>query len=405
MNLIISYIKRNKYELIITFFIFTNLFPMQFPSFFYYIGLALIGYKMINIKVYYNKYASFFILLMVLMLFSSIINLALDLRLILFYSILILTCPIYTSYKWHLFKTKLLANFFIFFILVVIISLYAKSIGYNYQEINVGTEYKAASENEFSGFARYPMWISAASAICTVFIFNNIIINNENRKLWKNILLFLFMLSSIYLNVISASRSALAASIITIFITLYFSLEKFSTLIKYLTIAGICFTLLFPFFADNSDAMMRKQAGQERTGKTSRDALWGQRLEEFESSPLWGIGFAAHGVGTEKKVGRNESGGGWISILSQIGIIGFILIITIISKALTPKRILMMNKSMIPIYMTFLFFCMHSIFEGYMFQGGWYLCLIFWLCVGILIENKQYQKLKIHDINNHLFHQ
>lgn len=404
MASIISYIKENKYELIITFFIFTNLFPMQFPSFFYYIGLALIGYKMVNTKVYFNKHASIFIALMSLMLFSSTINLALDLRLILFYIILILTCPIYTSYKWHLFKTKLLTNFFTGFILVVIISLYAKYIGYNYQAINVGTEYKAASENEFSGFARYPMWISAASAICTVFIFNNII-NSKNRKLWKNILLFLFMLSSIYLNVISASRSALAASIITIFITLYFSLEKFSSLLKYITIFGICFTLLFPFFADNSDAMMRKQAGQERTGKTSRDALWGQRLEEFESSPLWGIGFAAHGVGAEKKVGRKESGGGWISILSQIGIIGFILIGTIIYKALTSKKTLVKNKSMIPIYMTFLFFCMHSIFEGYMFQGGWYLCLIFWLCVGILIENKQYQKFKIHDINNHLLHQ
>lgn len=400
---ITSYIKNNKYELIITFFIFTNLFPMQFPSFFYYIGIALIGYKMINTRVYFNKYASYFIALMVLMFFSSTINLALDLRLILFYIILIITCPIYTSYKWHLFKIKLLSNFFIGFILVVAVSLYAKYIGYNYQAINVGTAYKAASENEFSGFARYPMWISAASAICTVFIFNNII-NNRNRKLWKNILLFFFMLSSIYLNVISASRSALVASIVTIFITLYFSLNKFSSLIKYLTIFGLCFTLLFPFFADNSGAMMRKQVGQERTGKTSRDELWGQRLEEFESSPLWGIGFAAHGIGTEKKVGRNESGGGWISILSQIGIVGFILIGTIISKALTSKKTLEKNRSMIPVYMTFLFFCMHSIFEGYMFQGGWYLCLIFWLCVGILIENKKYKNFKGHDINHYLLH-
>lgn len=403
MTSITSYIKNNQYELIITFFIFTNLFPMQFPSFFYYIGIALIGYKMINTRVYFNKHASYFIALMVLMFFSSTINLALDLRLILFYIILIITCPIYTSYKWHLFKIKLLSNFFIGFILVVAVSLYAKYIGYNYQAINVGTAYKAASENEFSGFARYPMWISAASAICTVLIFNNII-NNRNRKLWKNILLFFFMLSSIYLNVISASRSALVASIVTIFITLYFSLNKFSSLIKYLTIFGLCFTLLFPFFADNSGAMMRKQVGQERTGKTSRDELWGQRLEEFESSPLWGIGFAAHGIGTEKKVGRNESGGGWISILSQIGIVGFILIGTIISKALTSKKTLEKNRSMIPVYMTFLFFCMHSIFEGYMFQGGWYLCLIFWLCVGILIENKKYKNFKGHDINHYLLH-
>lgn len=387
MNNLFSYIKNNRFELLITFCIFTNLFPMQFPNFIYYVGLALISFKMYQSKLYFNKNALYYISLMIVMLLSSTINFALDFRIVLFFVLLILTSPIYTSFKWHQFKKKLLFNFFIGFVFVVIVSLYAKFIGYNYQAINVGTDYKELSETEFSGFARYPMWISAAAAICTVFIFNLFI---SCKKKTIRLFYFLFMLASIYINVISASRSALVASFIVIVLTIYFSSARIKTFLKYVSIILLSTVLLYPFFSENSDAMMRKQIGQEQSGKTSRDELWGQRMAEFKSSPLIGIGFAAHGVGDDKQVGRNESGGGWISILSQIGVIGFVLVVLIISKAITSKSKLLNDKYMMIVYMTFIFFCLHSIFEGYMFQGGWYLCLIFWLCTGVLIENKQY---------------
>lgn len=387
MSNLLNYIKNNRFELLITFCIFTNLFPMQFPKFIYYVGFALIAFKMFQFKLYFNKNALYYISLMSVMLFSSAINISLDFRIVLFFAILIITSPIYTSFKWHQFKKKLLFNFFLGFVIVVIVSLYAKFIGYNYQAINVGTDYKELSENEFSGFARYPMWISAASAICTVFIFN-LFISCKKKKI--RLLYFLFMLASIYINVISASRSALAASFIVIVLTIYFSSARIKTFLKYASIILFSTVLLFPFFSENSDAMMRKQIGQEQSGETSRDELWGQRMAEFKSSPLIGIGFAAHGVGDDKQVGRNESGGGWISILSQIGVVGFVLVFLIISRAITSKSKLLNDKYMMIVYMTFIFFCLHSIFEGYMFQGGWYLCLIFWLCTGILIENKQY---------------
>jgi hypothetical protein len=46
------------------------------------------------------------------------------------------------------------------------------------------------------------------------------------------------------------------------------------------------------------------------------------------------------------------------------------------------------DPNMILIYGSFAFFSIHSIVEGYMFQGGWYLCLIIWLIIGIMIEHK-----------------
>ena len=48
---------------------------------------------------------------------------------------------------------------------------------------------------------------------------------------------------------------------------------------------------------------------------------------------------------------------------------------------------------MMVIYAAYFFFIVHSIVEGYMFQGGWYLCFIFWLVIGLLIENKQYGEI------------
>lgn len=135
---------------------------------------------------------------------------------------------------------------------------------------------------------------------------------------------------------------------------------------------------------------MAKQEYQEETGTTSRDAIWTDRMAEFKSSPLIGVGFGAHGIGEDKEVSRVETGGGWISILSQTGIIGLILALSIILKAFTPIRKIRQDNSMICIYAAYFFFIVHSIVEGYMFQGGWYLCLIFWMVIGLLIENKQY---------------
>ena len=46
------------------------------------------------------------------------------------------------------------------------------------------------------------------------------------------------------------------------------------------------------------------------------------------------------------------------------------------------------DSNMILIYSSFVFFSIHSIIEGYMFQAGWYLCLVIWLIIGIMIEHK-----------------
>lgn len=386
-----QYIKQNFYELIITFCIFTNLFPSFFPAIIYYLGLGMIIYKMVRINIYTNKNKNLFITLIFLLLFSSIINIALNLRLILFCVIIFISCPIYTSYKWYLYKRKLINNFFIGFVCVVVISIYAKLTGYNNQTLYMDKSYlEAVSVHEFSGFAVYPMWISAAAALSSIYL-TYLLFKNESEKRIVKIFYIILIICSIYINIISASRSALSISLGIMLLVLYWCTNQILSRTKYIAILGIITISTLPFFAESATRIKQKQEYQKITGKTSRDVLWKERLTEFTSSPLWGIGFASHGIGVKKKIGRNESGGGWISILAQTGIAGIIIILLIWKKAILSTKYLRNQKSIIPVYGFFVFFSLHSIFEGYIFQGGWYLCIIFWMIIGTLIEYKDYE--------------
>lgn len=93
----------------------------------------------------------------------------------------------------------------------------------------------------------------------------------------------------------------------------------------------------------------------DEDGETSRTKLWDARLEEFKSSPLWGIGFGVTGIGDKATSGRAETGSGWLTVLSQTGIIGFTLVILIIKRAILPLKIIR-NSPKIALYTSLLTF-------------------------------------------------
>lgn len=389
MKSVISYIRQNFLDLIITFCILSNLFPFFMPKYLYYAGLALLGTKMMKMGVKYNKNSKLFILFIMLIVTSSFINMMLDLRLVLFSFILVLTCPVYTSLRWHLYKKRVMQNLFIGFIGVVLINLYAKLIGVNLRATVQG--WADLTDKQFSGFCDQPMWLAAAAAVSTIFC-AYLVFEQKKKKLMQQYFYIILLLCSIYVTMISGSRSAFLAAMGAMCVVLYLLVKNKARLIKYVISAAAVALVLSPIFLNRKTfgAMMAKQEYQEQTGGTSRDELWNDRMTEFKSSPLIGVGFGAHGVGDDKEVSTVETGGGWISILAQTGILGLVLAVSIIFKACTPIRKIRQDNSMMVIYAAYFFFIVHSIVEGYMFQGGWYLCLIFWMVIGLLIENKQY---------------
>ena len=336
--------------------------------------------------VKHNKNSNLFVLFILLIGISSLINMMLDLRLVLFSFILILASPIYTSLRWHLYKKRIMQNLFIGFIGVVLINLYAKMIGFNLRAMVLGWE--DLTDKQFSGFCDQPMWLAAAAAVSTIFC-AYLVFEQKKKKWFLQYFYIILLLCSIYVTMISGSRSAFLAAMGAMCVVLYLLVKNKARLIKYVISAAVVVLVLSPIFFNRKTfgAMMVKQEHQEEVGSTSREGVWNDRMAEFKSSPLIGVGFGAHGVGDEKKVGTVETGGGWISILSQTGILGLVLAIF---KAFTPIRKIRQDNSMMVIYAAYFFFIVHSIVEGYMFQGGWYLCLIFWMVIGLLIENKQY---------------
>ena len=389
MKKLIGYIRQNTIEIIISFCILSNLFGFFLPRFLYYIGLGLLAYKMTQMGVRKNKNSTLFTLFILLIIASSIINMMLDLRLVLFSFILILTSPIYTSLKWHLYKKRIMHTLFIGFVGVVLINYYAKLRGFNLRALT--QQWQDLTDKQFSGYCDQPMWLAAAAAVSAIYCAYLVFSQRKKGKL-QQYFYILLLLCSVYIIMISGSRAAFMAAMGSTCLTLYFLVKNKLRLIKYVVGSAVLVLVLSPIFFSRSTfgAMMAKQERQEEEGTTSRDGVWADRMAEFKSSPLIGVGFGAHGVGDEKEVSRVETGGGWISILAQTGIIGLILALSIIAKAFTSIRVIRRDTSMICIYAAYFFFIVHSIVEGYMFQGGWYLCLIFWMVIGLLIENKQY---------------
>lgn len=383
-----EYWQENKFELITTFFIFTNLFPLWFPQWMYYISFVMIYWKFSKFEKITHPKAGLYWGLIALLWFTSIVGHVLDFRLVLFSIILYIFRPT-GSVELHQYKKKLMKNIFWGFGIVTLANAYAKWAGINMKQGAVWTEARWGF-SEFSGFASHPMWTSCAAAISTIFFVSFAFRQTEMPK-WQRYGYFAMILLSLYITMISASRAAFFLALACSALIIWMQTKKVTSLMRNAMIVGFVALFFTPILIDNSAAMMNKMNGLDITVKqTSRDALWAERIAEFESSPIIGIGFAAHGVGMHKTVSRNESGGGFISVLAQSGIMGAIFIGLIwIAATMMPRRV-GNNPDFILIYSSFIFFSIHSIVEGYMFQGGWYLCLIIWLIIGIMIEHKTF---------------
>lgn len=389
VRLLHSFYKENTYEIWVTIIVFSNIFQQIIPAQVYFVGLFMFLLKYRQYRPIPHTAKWMYTTFILLLWFSSIVGFVLDLRLIIFTIVLIVTAPTY-SYEWYSYKLKLLQCFYWGFAGVTVLNFYAKLIGYNYLDI-FRDEFSINKTFEFSGFGRFAMWTSCAAAISTM-VFTSYAFRKNSKSPLYSVICYFMILISLYIVMISASRSAFALSILCSLLVIKIQTNGGGKLLKNLIIIGFTMTLFAPILIDNSEAMMRKKNGfQLTTQNTSRDELWTQRMEEFRSSPIWGIGFAAHGIGTNKMVGRNESGGSYISVLAQAGILGILLIAFIwFSASMLPETV-PRDPNVILTYCTFVFVSLHCTIEGYMFQAGWYLCFVTWLVVGVMIETKTFK--------------
>jgi O-antigen ligase len=396
LKLAFSFYRDNKLEVWITLLVFSNIFQQFVPAQLYFVGLFLFAYQYRKYKPVSHPQRGLFIAFILVLWFSSVVGFVLDFRLVAITIVLVVSAPS-ISYEWYCYKLNLLKCFYWGFAGVTLLNFYAKLIDYNYiaqfQDI-----YSMGRQFEFSGFGRFAMWTSCAAAISTM-VFTSYAFRNRTPSKLYNIISFAMILVSLYIVMISASRAAFVLAIACSLLIVKMQTNNDGKLLRNLIILGVTASLFAPILEDNAEAMLRKRNGFEITTKnTSREELWGSRMEEFRSSPIWGIGFAAHGVGANKRIGRFESGGSYISVLAQAGLIGILLVFFIWLAASSLPSNIPKDPDVILTYCAFVFMTFHCTIEGYMFQAGWYLCFIVWLIVGVMIETK-YFKNEIEEEN------
>ncbi|MEM5563992.1 O-antigen ligase family protein [Psychroserpens sp. AS72] len=201
----------------------------------------------------------------------------------------------------------------------------------------------------------------------------------------------------LYTLLLTGSRSSLIGGVVSSFVLLVLVFRRnLSKLIK----IGIFLVLLLvstaPFWGAYTANIDKKNeyAQEEGDNFASRSELWGYRYEEFEQSPVIGIGFASSNKGSINfENGQIEPGTSWGVLFAQLGILGAIPIIflfLVYFKKLYNQNDAS-NKSKLLFAMLF-FFTIHLIVEGYILASGNFMFFYIWLLLGVVknrIEEKE----------------
>ena len=398
---IIDFAKLYRYELILTVCLFSNLYP-ALPGYLYYVFLVLMALAMRKFRTGSVPRTGLAWGLIVVVLLSSFISGEFDNRAIVMSAILLITLG-YSSEEFYRFKVRFMYVSLIAYAFTSVINFYAKHAGINFYEgVSIGMW--GSSSGEFSGYTCHPMWLSSACGIGSIFFVYALIVvykRGWTKAVW---LLLAASFASLWTTMQGGSRSA---SGIAVLCCLFLILSAFDSARQkrkiLLPIILVGFLTLPSMVMDNAQ-FARKQGGlalRDKKGQSSRTLLWEARFAEFNCSPVFGVGFGNIKIQPKGFEKSTETGSGWLTALAQTGVVGFLLICMMAYRARLPKEHLQTDSVAALLEAVMLFLFLHSIFESYMVQVGWYMCFVFWLLVGILDDYKIYGP--VPELENTLF--
>ena len=231
--------------------------------------------------------------------------------------------------------------------------------------------------------------MGALGGISLIYMSAVLCFRSEIQK--KGLVLILILLfSNLAMTFLASSRSAILCAVTAILGMLFLKYKN-----KLRALFGITFIILFitsiaiPIFNDYTKGIIEyKQKGDLSSFNTvSRDVLWKSRLEEFKSSPLIGIGWGTVSNPEEytKKTGVVETGSGWLSSLSQTGLLGTLpILIIVVGNLLFLMKLKDPNFIQTLFWGLSIFFFFFSMAEGYLTTAGAILCVLFWCIHGIV---------------------
>ena len=196
-------------------------------------------------------------------------------------------------------------------------------------------------------------------------------------------------------SIVSGSRSALFASLITMCIFLIVKLHNINKIILTSCLIFVSTVMLLPYYMAGAQRMINKFESS-RGVYGSRTELFTTGVKHFKETPIFGVGFAvSYNELGEKKIGRMESGCGWLSILFQTGLLGFSVICFILSGLRRILKFIWNDYELLLYLFAFAYLCLHSLFEGYLLTIGYYPCILFWCLLGLLYTYPYFNFYKI----------
>ena len=296
-----------------------------------------------------------------------------------------------------LFKNGALVNFrlslftYVFYLLiaVTIISFIGSISGfYVIEDIRGG----------LIGASRHSMSLGTFAGLTLIFSLKQII--DHSQTVLKKYVWVAILIISILTIFISGARSALISAIIgsLFFLVKYFRNDKkrlFNVLMAtvFILIATSSFWLAYTTVMDSK----MNRDNTETSLTSSRDGLWNDRINEFISSPLLGVGFGSIDVSISKDTpfnkitGTLEPGSSWLFLLSSTGLFGFFsflfLLISKMIRIYTVKNDDSFNSFILGIL---IFFTIHMFAEGYLLSCGELTFCLFWLTIGINYRKENY---------------
>lgn len=239
----------------------------------------------------------------------------------------------------------------------------------------------------FGGITTHSMLMGPMGAISMICLVNYTFLNRERLGKMKRNLLIVLAFFSFSACVLSGSRSAFISAMAMLLGWLWFYTSNVKQFLKFLVGLVFLVAATSPIWWTYTEAMQNKMKYAESQGSfsASRDALWTTRIKEFESSPVWGIGFAT--VSIDKSYMKNnyegnvEPGNGWLFVLSSTGIISFVLFASLYFK-ICWKLYRRRDEYAILYLCLLIFFALHMNAEGYTLSAGAPMFFMLWLTLG-----------------------
>lgn len=233
----------------------------------------------------------------------------------------------------------------------------------------------------YNGITVHSMILGPLAAISVLICLYRITIKKQ-----RDLYLFIFIIIAFIMVLVSSSRGTLLSLIVSSLFLLYrFNLQltkkRFTPIILILAI----FLFSYPFWSPFIEGVQTKMTNNIKRGGyfSSRESIWLDRLDEFNSSPIFGIGFSnmKRDIFFSNDKSNIELGSSYLGVLSMTGIIGFLSLLLILFKYVY-KTIINKHSTTFLLSSILIFLLIHMIFEGYIFGSGNSLMLLFWLLIG-----------------------